>query len=99
MPNEKLAVEIPELGYGLKRLNECYQLAKWCPAHVGKVGRAAGKEVPEGWVLEQTYPVSLSGGLRKIAECAMADRLKEADAKQTLAVVKEILAVLEKAGL
>lgn len=99
MTNDDLAVAIPQLGYGLKRLSECYQVAKWYPKRIAKKGRTVGEEVAEGWVLEQTYPTSLSGGLRKIGELALADKLKGADAKRTLETVKETIGLLEKAGM
>lgn len=91
-----LAVVVPELGYGLKRLSECYQVWRWDAGGVNTRGSRVGETREAKWLAMECYPHTLEFGLQKIAEYAAADRLKGADVKKTLATIAEIVEVLER---
>lgn len=96
MNDTDFAVTIPELGYALKRLPECYQIWRWDPGGVNTRGSRAGETREATWRAMECYPRSLEFGLQRIAEYAAADKLKGADAKKTLALVTEIIEALER---
>ena len=97
MANESdLAVVIPELGYGLKRLSECYQIWRWDAGGINTRGSRVGETREAKWLAMECYPHTLEYGLQRIAEYAVADKLKGANVKQTLATVTKIVEALER---
>lgn len=94
--DKSLAVVIPELGYGLKRLPECYQIWRWDAGGINTRGSRVGETREPKWLAMECYPHTLEFGLQKIAEYAAADKLKGASVKKTLEIITEIVEALER---
>ena len=95
----KMALVVREVGYGLKRLPECYLLMRWDAGGVNTRGANAGKVRPAGWVSMEKYPSSLESGIRQITEYAMADALDGDDANEALRKLRELLGLIAGRGL
>ena len=94
MTDDKLLMVFPELGYGIARMSECYQLYRWREAGIATTGRAAGNKVEAKWVAVEKYPRTLEHAVRLIRDLAITDQLDNADAKATLKVIERIIQIL-----